>query len=133
MALIVRRGLLGGCCGCLTLLVFGGVALALFLWRTNASESLYLACQSEGEADVRYWLAHGADPNFRFDGGDLPLHAAVERGDYPMVRTLLDAGANPRLTNGCERIGEGASEKIRSLLERYGTKNLGGIPEDCLK
>lgn len=46
------------------------------------------------------WLINKcyADPNFKDDpSGDMPLHMAAKRCTYDVVKTLLDAGADPKL------------------------------------
>src|SRR5207247_379195 len=48
------------------------------------------------EAIVRTLLDRGADPNIR-DEGDAayPIHFAAERGDLPIVKLLVEHGADP--------------------------------------
>jgi ankyrin repeat protein len=105
---------------------------------------------------VKLLLKHGADPNARLkkpvigrhhDGGDAslgegttPLMRAVKTNDIPVIQSLLDAGANPGLTQkdyttavmiaaaGGARAGayaaafsvteDGAIEVIKLLMER---------------
>lgn len=46
---------------------------------------------------VRELLARGADPNVRDEGDHAyPLHFAAERGDLPVVRLLVENGADPQ-------------------------------------
>jgi ankyrin repeat protein len=46
------------------------------------------------EAVVRTLLQRGADPNIRDEGDNaFPLHFAVERGDMPVIRMLVEHGA----------------------------------------
>jgi hypothetical protein len=40
------------------------------------------------------------DPNARDDDGATPLHQAAWEGDLVLIRRLLDAGADPSLTDG---------------------------------
>jgi hypothetical protein len=39
------------------------------------------------------------DPNARDDQGATPLHQAAWEGDVPLIRRLLDAGADPSITD----------------------------------
>ena len=57
--------------------------------------ALHEAARS-GQADaLGLLLAHGANPNAREEGDNTtPLHWAAARGDFPMMRALLDAGAD---------------------------------------
>jgi hypothetical protein len=43
--------------------------------------------------------AFPADPNARDDEGATPLHQAAWEGDLPLIRRLLEAGANPSITD----------------------------------
>lgn len=54
---------------------------------------LYLAVERGHMGSVFRLLAHGADANG--DRRRSPLHAAVKAEAFPMISTLLDAGANP--------------------------------------
>jgi len=42
-----------------------------------------------------YLLSVGADPDARNHAGSTPLIGAAKRGRAPLVRQLLDAGADP--------------------------------------
>ncbi|MGX9670002.1 ankyrin repeat domain-containing protein [Mycobacterium sp. HM-7] len=44
--------------------------------------------------------AFPADPNARDDDGATPLHQAAWEGDLSLIRRLLDAGADPSITDG---------------------------------
>jgi ankyrin len=45
---------------------------------------------------VRLLLERGADPNIRDEGDNaFPIHFAAERGDLPVVRLLVEHGADP--------------------------------------
>ena len=111
-----------------------GVGLVNSAWRLHASESLYGACLSGDESAAKMWLRLGADPDFRFDGTSLPLSATTNRLDFGMSKVLLEAGANPSLTNECKPIYKRVKDmKLRELLERYRSPNTGGTAEDCRK
>ncbi len=62
---------------------------------------LHHACQQKFEAGVTLLLAAGASPHTRGFFGRTPLHCAVldtsAAGAAPIVRRLLNAGADPRL------------------------------------
>ena len=48
------------------------------------------------EAVVRTLLERGADPNIRDEGDHaFPIHFAAERGDLPIVKLLIEHGADP--------------------------------------
>ena len=48
------------------------------------------------EAVVRALLARGANPNIRDDGDNaMPLHFAAENQDFPVIRLLIEHGADP--------------------------------------
>jgi ankyrin repeat protein len=82
-ALINQRGLLPGNTGLRTALHYG----------------------SGHEAVVRTLLERGADPNIRDEGDNAyPLHFAAQRGDLPIVKLLLEYGADP--------IGSGTTHEL---------------------
>ena len=63
----------------------------------NGGALAFHAKRRDAEA-VRWLLAHGADPNARWDhwGANVTaLHLAAMNGDEAIVRMLLDAGADP--------------------------------------
>ena len=73
-ALIDERGILPGHTGLRTALHFG----------------------VHDEAVVRTLLARGANPNIRDEGDNaFPIHFAAERGELPIVRLLIEHGADP--------------------------------------
>jgi len=78
-------------------------------------------------------LAAGACANKPSAGGDLPLHAAVRRGDRHLARRLLQAGADIHATDGTGQTalhiatacaaGNGRTEMLDFLL-RAGANSL---------
>jgi len=50
-------------------------------------------------AMIDYLIENGADPNARASGGVTPLHRAVRNRCSAAVQALLNAGADPSLTN----------------------------------
>lgn len=61
---------------------------------------LHLLAKRGDLAAVRWLLAHGADPNARWahwDSDVTPLHLAILANHPDVVRTLLEAGADPRI------------------------------------
>jgi ankyrin repeat protein len=63
--------------------------------RIDCRERLLEAVYNGNLAAARRALARGASPNFRARGGTTPLYAAAVQGSAPMVRLLLEAGADP--------------------------------------
>jgi ankyrin repeat protein len=95
--------------------------------RGNAN-ALHLAAKHGDERSVRWLLAHGADPNARWDhwGATVtPLHMAAWGGSGAVVRLLLEAGANPAIHDSMhdsDALGWaehfGRPEAVRVLRER---------------
>ena len=48
---------------------------------------------------ARLLLEHGAPVNARQQGGWVPIHAAAQNGDRPMIELLLQHHADPKLAN----------------------------------
>jgi hypothetical protein len=63
---------------------------------------------------VKFLLACGADPNLSSKIGHYPLSAAVEYCSFPVIKLLLDAGANPNYNDLCLR---------KSIVNTAATKN----------
>ena len=62
--------------------------------------ALHHAVFGRSEEGVRFLLDRGADPNIRCEGDNAyPLHFAAEKQLFPMIRLLIEHGADP--------IGEG--------------------------
>lgn len=56
-------------------------------------------------------IAHGADLDAQQQGGFTALHAAAAHADDPMVRQLIDRGANPDLVNDQGRTAADLAEE----------------------
>src|SRR5437763_15251896 len=56
---------------------------------------LYKAVKRGDLINVRRLLSSGSDPNESWGGVDTPLSIAAARGNTPILRLLLDAGAEP--------------------------------------
>ncbi|MFY9676437.1 MAG: ankyrin repeat domain-containing protein, partial [Terriglobales bacterium] len=71
---------------------------------------------------ARHLLEHGAPVNARQHGGWVPIHAAAQNGDRPMVELLLKHGADAKLTNDDGKTPamvarEKAHEDVAAILE----------------
>jgi uncharacterized protein len=60
---------------------------------------LHSAASARNLEAARLLLEHGAPVNARQQGGWVPLHAAAQNGDRPMVELLLKYRADPKLAN----------------------------------
>ncbi|MGA8066845.1 MAG: ankyrin repeat domain-containing protein [Terriglobales bacterium] len=68
-------------------------------------------------------LEHGAPVNARQQAGWIPIHAAAQNGDRPMVELLLQHHANPKLANDEGKTPamvarEKGHEELAALLEK---------------
>ena len=110
------------------------------LYPRHATSLYYAASFGLGEA-VTCLLSEGHDidaPGSRFGGA--PLHAAVLRHHVPVMKILLDAGANPskadfnKATPLHTAVTHGNMEVIKMLLEYGASKDaidgMGGTPYD---
>jgi ankyrin repeat protein len=85
---------------------------------TSGATPLHLAAcyREEDVADrmMRMLIDNGAELNARQKGGQTPLHHAVARGSVKLVRTLIEAGADPFLEDDQRR---SASALAKTLSE----------------
>jgi ankyrin repeat protein len=59
--------------------------------------ALHHAVFGKSEAGARFLLDRGADPNIRCEGDNAyPLHFAAEKQLFPIIRLLIEHGADPR-------------------------------------
>jgi ankyrin repeat protein len=119
---------------------------AQLVWTGSRGETLlHLAAQSDHDEAVSWLLKHGLSPDAQNAEGDSVLLAAVSRavqqqgrawspGQKPsaalaIVGLLLDAKANPNLTNGrgysplCFAVDSGQLETVKRLLQAGGNPN----------
>lgn len=90
---------------------------------TAAGDALLILASYHGHLDtVRAVLARGADTARVNDRGQTALGAAVFRRFEPIVRALLDAGADPRLGRQSAYAVSTFFEldDMRTLLDSYG-------------
>jgi len=127
-------------------IILNGAPAALDAFNTDGWTPLHLAAYFGQVAMVRFLLAEGAllDEYSRNAYGNLPLHAAIAgRQSVPLVRLLLDEGADPNaraamgLTPLHVAAGIGHQELIDLLLrrgaERYAATDDGDLPVDLAR
>lgn len=93
--------------------------------KVNGTTSLAKACWDRQEEAVSILLSHGANPNIpNDDTAHYPLHKAAARNCASIVKRLLDAEADVRLTNkyGNTPLHEaafiGGVETLKLLIEK---------------
>ena len=82
---------------------------------------LHSAASARNLEAARFLLEHGAPVNARQQAGWVPIHAAAQNGDRPMVELLLKHRADPKLTNDDGKTAamvarEKGHEQIAALL-----------------
>jgi ankyrin repeat protein len=82
---------------------------------------LHSAASARNLEAARFLLEHGAPVNARQQAGWVPIHAAAQNGDSPMVELLLKHHADPKLTNDNGKTAamvarEKGHEQIAALL-----------------
>ena len=84
---------------------------------------LHSAASSRNLEAARLLLERGAPINARQQGGWVPIHAAAQNGDRPMVELLLKHHADPKLANDQGKTSamvarEKGHAELAALLER---------------
>jgi ankyrin repeat protein len=84
---------------------------------------LHSAAAARNLEAARLLLEHGAPVNARQQAGWVPIHAAAQNGDRPMVELLLKYHADPKLANDQGKTAatvarETNHEEIAQLLEK---------------
>lgn len=128
----LRRGVIAAAA------VICAVFLCAVLWRSTPAETLPLpkttalpenlieAVKRNDYAAVGYLLGQGVDVNQAAPSGETALMAAAEKGYTPITAALLQAGADPAITDKLGRhalliaAGKGQLDVIKTLL-RYKT------------
>lgn len=88
--------------------------------RGDSATVLHLMAHLAHVKEVKWLLAHGADPNARMDDGRIPLHRAAERNSGIAVTKLLcEAGAdlNARDANGETPLGTAQRKGKRRVAD----------------
>ena len=100
----------------------------------NVNTASFFEAINDGDHDkMRHFLAKRVDPNAVVDRMRLsPLHLAVTNNDLEAIKLLLDAGANPLITDSegqtpVDFINADAPEEIivTVLLHAYQRKRVG--------
>jgi len=78
--------------------------------------ALHQAVFGKSEAAVKLLLDRGANPNIRCEGDNAyPLHFAVEKHLFPIIRLLVEHGADTVGEGDYYELGDGAAESARGL------------------
>jgi ankyrin repeat protein len=81
------------------LLIESGAAVDAAAANPSQVMPLHSAASARNLEAARLLLEHGAPVNARQQGGWVPIHAAAQNGDRPMVELLLKYRADPKLAN----------------------------------
>jgi len=81
------------------LLIESGAAVDAVAANPTKVMPLHSAASARNLEAARLLLEHGAPVNARQQGGWVPIHAAAQNGDRPMVELLLKHRADPKLVN----------------------------------
>ncbi len=80
-------------------LIESGAAVDAVAANPSQVMPLHSAASARNLEAARLLLEHGAPVNARQQGGWVPIHAAAQNGDRPMVELLLKYRADPKLAN----------------------------------
>ena len=103
------------------LLIEAGAAVDAVAANPTRVMPLHSAATARNLEAARFLLEHGAPVNARQQAGWVPIHAAAQNGDRPMVELLLKHHADPKLTNDDGKTAamvarEKSHEQIAALL-----------------
>lgn len=103
------------------LLIEAGAAVDAVAANPTRVMPLHSAASARNLEAARFLLEHGAPVNARQQAGWVPIHAAAQNGDRPMVELLLKHRADPKLTNDDGKTAamvarEKGHEQIAALL-----------------
>jgi uncharacterized protein len=104
------------------LLIESGAAVDAVAANPTQVMPLHSAASSRNLEAARLLLERGAPVNARQQAGWVPIHAAAQNGDRPMVELLLKHRADPKLVNDQAKTSamvarEKGHEEIATLLE----------------
>jgi ankyrin repeat protein len=85
--------------GAARLLIESGAAVDAVAANPSQVMPLHSAASARNLEAARLLVEHGAPVNARQQAGWVPLHAAAQNGDRPMVELLLKHRADPKLAN----------------------------------
>jgi len=104
-------------------LIESGAAVDIVAANPTKVMPLHSAASARNLEAARLLLEHGAPVNLRQQAGWVPIHAAAQNGDRPMVDLLLKYHADPKLANDDGKTAalvarEKGHEEIAALLDK---------------
>ena len=105
------------------MLIESGAAVDIVAANPTKVMPLHSAASARNLEAARLLLEHGAPVNLRQQAGWVPIHAAAQNGDRPMVDLLLKYHADPKLANDEGKTAamvarEKGHEEIAALLDK---------------